>query len=203
MQRFSRPLIAAMLVAAAGLKASAQTRSPWSIQGSALYTQLGGKANSGVGAGSGLELQGRRKINPLVSLGCGIQGTGHPLKGAIGSERLRGIFCEPRRVVDVNSESVFPYVSGRLSILRRSISSDTLRSSAFGAGLALGAGAVMPMSNTSGRFPMLFEMGASGGYTLYNSFTAENGNKSGSGRGWNFIFRLGFAVGLPIGEGSK
>lgn len=202
MHRFCRPLIATSLLCATALPAAAQTRAYWSVQGSALYTALGGRANGGIEPGAGFELQGRRRINPLLSMGCGIQGTSHSLTGGIGGERMRGVFCEPRRVVDVNSESVFPYVSARLSVLRRSIFSDSLRSGALGAGLALGLGTVLPMSSTSGRFPMLFEVGTSAGYTLFSNY-AGDGYKTGSGRGWSFILRLGLAVGLPFGDPQK
>jgi hypothetical protein len=198
-----RPLsAAALLIPVAVVSAGAQTRSNWSVQGSALYAGLGGEAYSGIDAGAGFEVQARRKLSPVWSLGCGFQGTYHSLSAFSGDLKLQGAFCEPRRLVDINSESVFPYVAARGAVLRQSLSSGDFKSSADGATMNLGAGIMMPFGNTAGSFPTLLELGASAGYTWFGDFSATSGTGEGSvtgstGGGWNFVLRVGIAVGLP------
>src|SRR5205814_2103480 len=62
-----RVLMAVVLVGIATPAAGAQTRSTWSLQGSALYAGLKGDAYDGLDPGAGFELQVRRKLTPLWS----------------------------------------------------------------------------------------------------------------------------------------
>jgi hypothetical protein len=208
MTPYSRPLIATLLLCAAQLPAAAQTRSTWSVQGSALYAGLGGRAYKGIDPGAGFELQGRRKLDPLWSLGCGVQGTYHSLSSFSGSETLEGLFCEPRKLVDINSERVFPYLSARAALLRQRITSGDDSRSAKGLALNIGTGIMMPIANTAGNYPTLLEIGASGGYTQFGNFTKNVGgltveNDQPNGGGWNFVVRVGVAVGLPYGTPKR
>ena len=113
MNSYFRPVISGVLLCVAHLSAAAQTRNEWSVQGSWLYSGLGGSPYEGIEPGRGFEVQGRKKINQFWSVGCGVQGTHHTMKSSSGKETLQGLFCEPRRLVDINSEHFFPYLSGR------------------------------------------------------------------------------------------
>ena len=195
-------LCALILLAGAIVPAAAQTRSTWSLQGSALYSGLGGNAYSGIDAGPGFEVQARRKLSPVWSLGCGFQGTYHSLSAFSGDLKLQGGFCEPRRLVDINSESVFPYLSARASVLRQSLTSGAFKSSADGATINVGTGIMMPFGSSAGSFPTLLELGISAGYTWFGDFSATSGTGQGAvtgstGGGWNYVLRVGIAVGLP------
>jgi hypothetical protein len=203
-----RPLIPAVLLCVAHLSAAAQTRSDWSIQGSALYAGLGGSPYRGIKAGSGFEVQGRRKLNQFWSLGCGVQGTNHSLTTLSATETLQGLFCEPRRLVDINSEHFFPYFSGRAAVLRQRLTSGDITKSARGVTMNLGTGMLIPLINTAGNYPTLFEIGVSGGYTEFGDFiTTQRGEtvekRDPIGGGWNYVVRVGLAVGLPFGNSSK
>jgi hypothetical protein len=208
MNSYSRPLIAAALLCVAQFSASAQTRNAWSVQGSALYAGLGGSPYRGIKPGAGFELQGRRKLNQFWSLGCGVQDTHHSLKEFAGSETLQGLFCEPRRLVDINSERFFPYLSGRAAALRQRLESGSVTRTAKGFTMNVGTGMLMPVGNSAGSYPTLFEVGASAGYTQFGDFVTSKGGitiekADPTGGGVNFVVRVGLVVGLPFGNSSK
>jgi len=200
MRLFSR-LVSAALFAGLTLPLSAQTRSTWSVQGSGLFAGLGGDAYAGIDPGVGFELQVRRRLDSFWSLGCGFQGTYHSFSDFQGDVKLQGGFCEPRRLVDVGSEKVFPYVSARASVLQQSVSDPTgFDGSATGFTFNLGGGVMLPLGSGASTHPTVLELGASAGYTSFGDFnaTAPSGRKltSSTGGGYNFILRLGLAVGL-------
>jgi hypothetical protein len=197
--RLSSRLVSAALFAGLSLPLGAQTRSTWSVQGSGLFAGLGGDAYSGIDPGPGFELQIRRRLDPTWSLGCGFQGTYHSLSAVSGDVKLQGLFCEPRKLIDIQSDKVFPYVSARGSVLRQDLTSGTFESSANGATANLGAGLMMPFGNGASAHPTVLELGASAGYTWFGDFSANapGGTISGStGGGFNFILRIGLAVGM-------
>ena len=200
-----RLITAAVLVGVATHRGGAQTRTTWSVQGSGLYAGLRGDAYNGIDPGAGFEAQIRRKLAPVWSLGCGFQGTYHSLTQFSGNMSLQGVFCEPRRLVDINSESVFPYLSARGAVLRERLTSGTSTGSADGATINVGTGVMMPFGNTAGSYPTLFELGASAGYSSFGDFIVTDTRGAGSvtvssGSGWNFVLRVGIAIGLG---GSK
>jgi hypothetical protein len=209
MKPYFRPLIAATLFCVAHRSAAAQTRSDWSVQGSGLYAAFRGSAHRGVKPGGGFELQARRKLNQYWSLGCGVQDTHHSLSdGFLGNETLQGLFCEPRRLVDINSEHFFPYFSSRAAVLRQQLESGDITRTARGVALNIGTGLLMPFMNTRGNYPTLFEVGVSGGFTNFGDFTTTQssqtaGNTVPHGAGWNYVVRVGLAVGLPFGSSMK
>jgi hypothetical protein len=208
MNSYVRPLIAAALVSIPCFTAAAQTRNEWSVQGSALYAGLGGSPYDGIKAGTGFELQVRKRLNQYWSLGCGVQDTHHSLKQLSGSETLEGVFCEPRKLVDINSERFFPYFSGRASALRQRLTSGTITSRARGFTVNFGTGMLMPVAGGASRYPTLFEVGVSGGYTQFSDFiTSQNAvtieKRNPQGGGWNFVARVGLAVGLPFGTPAR
>jgi hypothetical protein len=208
MNSYVRPLIAAALVCVPQFTVAAQTRNEWSVQGSALYAGLRGAPYDGIKAGAGFELQLRKRLNQFWSLGCGVQDTHHSMRQLNGNETLEGIFCEPRKLVDINSERFFPYFSGRAAALRQRLTSGTITSSARGFTVNFGTGMLMPVAGGKSRYPTLFEVGVSGGYTQFGDFiTSENDvtieKHSPQGGGWNFVARVGLAVGLPFGTPSR
>jgi hypothetical protein len=202
--RASTRLLTASLVA--GLVqlpavAGAQTRATWSIQGSGLFAGLGGDAYAGIDPGAGFELQIRRRLNPYWSLGCGFQSTFHSFSEFSGDVKLQGGFCEPRRLVDVGSEHVFPYVSARGSVLQQAVSDPTgFSGSANGLTANVGAGIMVPFGSSTSSFPTVLELGGSAGYTWFGDFSAQvtSGRQltKSTGGGFNFILRVGLAVGL-------
>jgi hypothetical protein len=97
---------------------SAQSAQPYAVQVSALFTMI--QAGNTRVAGSGVEVQQRfnrvyaTETFGALSLGVGAQFTVHTK----GRDRLeiRGLFAEPRWVPPLATETVFPYVSMRLSL---------------------------------------------------------------------------------------
>jgi opacity protein-like surface antigen len=123
---------------AAAPNADAQSRQPWSAQGSLLYTaqDLGGTA--GTIGGIGFEAQARRTY-PRWSLGAGLQYSNHETgPDALG---LTGIFVEPRFVPAVTVGPFAPYIAGRLAFLRGSLSADLIDADGSSNGFAIGGGA--------------------------------------------------------------
>ena len=197
----SRLVLAALVLCIAHQSTAAQTRSTWSVQGSVLLAGLGGSAYSGIDPGGGFELQARRKLSPTTSLGCGFQGTYHTFTKFQGDVKLQGVFCEPRQIIDVGSESVFPYLSARGSVLQRNDSDSTgFNASATGFTANVGGGLMVPFGSATSSHPTLLEFGASAGYTWFGDLTATLANgrtqTRTTGGGWNFVLRVGFAVGL-------
>ncbi len=200
MRPFSRLALAALALALVQRSAGAQTRNSWSVQGSALVTGLGGSAYSGIDPGPGFELQARRKLSPTSSLGCGFQGTYHAFTKFQGDVKLQGLFCEPRQIVDIGSEKVFPYLSARGSVLERNDSDNTgFNASATGFTANAGAGMMIPFGSPAAAHPTLLEFGASAGYTWFGTLTATSNGVTqthATGGGWNFVLRAGLALGL-------
>lgn len=207
MNSYFRPVISGVLLCVAHLSAAAQTRNEWSVQGSWLYSGLGGSPYEGIEPGRGFEVQGRKKINPFWSVGCGVQGTHHTMKSSSGKETLQGLFCEPRRLVDINSEHFFPYLSGRAALLSQHLTSGEVTHSARGFTASIGTGILTPILSPA-SYPALFEIGASAGYTEFGDFiTTVRGTtiekKDASGGGWNYVVRVGLSVGLPWGTPTR
>ena len=136
----------------------AQIRSKWSAQGSGLFGGYGGSDSfRGVGEGWGFEAQARWRITPLWSVGCGFQGTYHDFPGFDGQARFEGFFCELRRVVDVGSTRVYPYLGARAAYMYRNYN-DSTRFDASSNGFIgnLGAGIMVPIGSRSANYPMVW-----------------------------------------------
>jgi hypothetical protein len=201
MRPTARLVLAALALSIALGSARAQTRSTWSIQGSGLVAGLGGSAYSGIDPGGGFELQARRKLTPTVSLGCGFQGTYHTFTKYQGNMKMQGAFCEPREIIDVGSESIFPYIAARGSVLQRNDTDPTgFDATAAGVTANGGAGVMIPFGSATSSHPTLLELGASVGYTWFGniSWTDRTGRSftHETGGGWNFVTRVGLAIGL-------
>jgi hypothetical protein len=207
MNSYFRPVISGVLLCVAHLSAAAQTRNEWSVQGSWLYSGLGGSPYDGIEPGRGFEVQGRRKIDQFWSLGCGVQETHHTVKSSSEKEALQALFCEPRRLIDINSEHFFPYLSGRAAILSQHLTSGDVTLSARGFTANVGTGILTPIVSPA-KYPALFEIGVSGGYTEFGDFiTTRDGitieKRDAIGGGWNYVVRVGLSVGLPWGNPTR
>ena len=207
MNSYFRPVISGVLLCVAHLSAAAQTRNEWSVQGSWLYSGLGGSPYEGTEPGRGFEVQGRKKINQFWSVGCGVQETRHTMKSSSGKETLQALFCEPRRLIDINSEHFFPYLSGRAATLSQHLTSGDVTLSARGFTASVGTGILTPIISPA-KYPALFEIGVSGGYTEFGDFlTTKDGitieKRDAIGGGWNYVVRVGLSVGLPWGNPTR
>jgi hypothetical protein len=201
MRLTSRFTVTALVLCSIPCWAGAQTRSTWSIQGSGLLAGLGGSAYSGIDPGAGFEVQLRRKLSPTASLGCGFQGTYHTFTKFQGDVKLQGAFCEPRQIVDIGSEKIFPYLSARGSMLQRNDTDKTgFNASADGFTANVGTGVMVPFGSPTATHPTLLELGVSTGYTWFGdlTWTPPTGPPvtRETGGGWNFVVRVGVAVGL-------
>jgi opacity protein-like surface antigen len=162
-----------------------------------------GDAYEGLKSGPGLEAQFR--ITPSVwSFGFGVQGSAHSFDDVdLGNEdvTLAGLFFEPRRVLDVGSGRVAPYVSARLAYLRQSLDIDVegtkVSASASGAQINGGGGVLVRLSPR-----VNLDLGATYGYIRFGDVevdvegfgsTKVDGT---SGNGSNLVLRAGFAIGL-------
>jgi len=114
-------------------RADAQSPQPTALQLSLLATTvtLQGEARPGIGVEG--QFRGQPKSTPGYSFGLGVQYSGH--KAGSQNFNIRGLFFEPRRVIDVGRFDVQPYVALRLAALQ--LASDFAETSggyAFGGG---------------------------------------------------------------------
>jgi Outer membrane protein beta-barrel domain len=221
----SRPVITALL-AIAGLSAplAAQSAQRWSLQASGLYVGVLGDAYDGLKNGVGGEVQLR--VTPsLWSYGAGLQYSSHALAEADQfNVALTGIFFEPRRVFDIGSAKVAPYVSARLAYLQQSAdlgeAQDTrITNAPDGVSLAVARRATLELSasgfqgNVGGGVlvklsPRInLDLGLTLGAIRFGDAVLKvDGRESGSfdgtsGTGQNAVVRAGLAIGL--GGGAK
>lgn len=184
-------LATALCVPIIAPNAYAQSRQPWSIQGSALYTaqDLGGTA--GTVGGIGFEAQARRTF-PSWSVGAGVQYSRHTSgPDALG---LTGLFIEPRYVPPVTAGPFAPYLAGRLVYLRGSLDADLIEGSGSSSGFALGAGAglIYPLTRR-----VNFDIGGAVLHQSLGNITLDDANETEI----EFPSFFGFVVkaGLSIG----
>ena len=123
------PVSRSLLVAGASLFSAVmslplmgQSAQRLSVQASGLHVSAFGEAYEGLNAAPGGEVQLR--FTPGVwSFGIGAQGSSHAFDDAnFGGEKvlLAGLFFEPRRVIDIGSSRVAPYLSARVALLQQS-----------------------------------------------------------------------------------
>ena len=178
--------------------AQAQSRYPFSIQGSGLYARVLGDAYESIDLlnGYGFELQGRWTPGAL-SFGAGYQRTNHSAES--GEWTLSGAFFEPRFVIDVKSDRFAPYVSGRFSVLHLDGTKDELSASTSGINLNLGGGLLLSLGQAGGGRSNL-DIGATYGYTRFGDFTLAQGGGAETleslGSGKNIVIRIGLVIGL-------
>lgn len=199
------PVLLVALVALAGVAAPAraQSASRFSIQASALYVGVFGKAFQGVKGGGGFEVQVR--YNPSAfSIGAGYQASVHTMdfNGQSQNVNFAGPFIEPRYVIDVHSRRAAPYVSGRLAFLQQTadvpVQGTTVHLSASGTQYNLGGGVLMRLSRR-----VNLDLGATYGRIHFNTVNASvpgagtvQFNTGSSGGGENLVLRAGVAIGI-------
>ncbi|MBL8985213.1 MAG: outer membrane beta-barrel protein [Gemmatimonadetes bacterium] len=180
--------------------ATAQSAQKVSVQVSALGASLSGDGFEGWGTGTGFEGQVRYNHSAL-SIGGGFQLTRHALDGFDNKVSLGGAFLEPRYVIPTKSNSVAPYASLRLSVLKESGTLDDgvdeVTVSASGLTFNGGGGVLFRLTQT-----LNLDVGVTWGYTNFGDISAKvNGttvNFPGldAGSGTNAVFRVGLALGL-------
>ena len=190
--------LAALGVVVAAPNAVAQSRQPWSVQGSALYTAQDFGGEAGTIGGLGFEAQARRTF-PGFSLGAGLQYSRH--KSGPDALNLTGIFVEPRFVPNVTMGSFAPYLAGRVVFLRASLDSELLDATGSSNGLAFGAGAglIYPLTRR-----VNFDVGGAvirqslGNMTLDDAGDIEVEFPSFLG----YVVKAGFSIGFEPGASS-
>ena len=205
-----------MALAATAPRAEAQSAQKWSIQGSLFSSTLFGDNPifQNVEAGAGFEIQFRWTPS-LLSLGAGFQWTTHKQNLLDGQPNLvdkpnttlNGFFVEPRYVILVGSNTVAPYASSRISVLRQKTSADfliqqqttvtraNLSATATGINFNLGGGLLFRVGSR-----VNLDVGATYGISSFGNFvTTVDGqeiDRAGSSTGQNLAVRFGVAVGL-------
>ena len=126
----------------------AQSAQPYSVQLAALFTSFdnGGASVGGVGVEPQFRLNRLYSTEGFgaLSLGIGGQFTSHSRGG--DKLRISGLFFEPRYVPALGSNTIFPYVSARLSFLRQSNNFDAPSTS--GTGFGAGGGVAIKLTRT-------------------------------------------------------
>lgn len=207
MQVSFRLLTAAALVAAVQNPLGAQLRSNWSVQASGLFSDFTGDSFSHINSGWGLELQARRRITRLWSVGCGFQATYHDHRVPSGDVRFEGGFCEPRKAWPLKNESLYPYIGLRGAFVQRTDTnndSTSFNASTYGWTTNLGAGIMVPIGAKTARFPFLIDLGGSVGYASFNKLVDQPNEvivaTRPGGHGVMYMLRAGVAVGLLAGH---
>jgi hypothetical protein len=173
------------------------------VQASGIFVGTFGEAYDGLKNGPGFEAQFR--ITPSAwSFGFGIQGSAHSFDDEVldsESVTLAGVFFEPRRVIDVGSSQVAPYVSARLAFLQQSLDLDingtTVSASANGAQVNGGGGILVRLSPR-----VNLDLGATYGLIRFGDVEVDIAGvgrttvEGSSGNGSNLVLRAGVAIGL-------
>ena len=183
------PLVAFLALAP---PASAQTASPISLQVSGLWSIPFSGGLSGVSAGPGVEAQIR--YNPsLFSIGVGAEISWHDVTGTDRSVRLTGAFIEPRYVIQTSSESIAPYLSGRVAVSQTTFEVSNLTST--GTGFTVnGGGGLLIVLGSNVNLDLSATIGVKGLGTATVATTPPTIFDLGSGN--NVIIRVGLAIGL-------
>lgn len=195
--------ISVFAVALSSIPAAAQSAQRYSVQASGIFVGTFGEAYDGLKNGPGFEAQFR--ITPSAwSFGFGIQGSAHSFDDEVldsESVTLAGVFFEPRRVIDVGSSQVAPYVSARLAFLQQSLDLDingtTVSASANGAQVNGGGGILVRLSPR-----VNLDLGATYGLIRFGDVEVDIAGvgrttvEGSSGNGSNLVLRAGVAIGL-------
>lgn len=171
----------------------AQSAQKYAFQLAALSTTIdvggGGSGTTGVG------IEPQLRFNRLysteryaLSLGLGAQYTSH----ASGPDELNltGVFLEPRFVPVVGSTWVFPYISGRVALMRQS---SNFGSASAGSAFGAGAGLVIRLSST-----INFDAGAQLLRQQFGDFTfTDDGSPGGFNPFTTYAAKIGLNFGFP------
>ena len=177
--------------------AGAQSAQRFSMQISGLYASLFGQAYEGFGGGMGFEGQLRYTTQLGWSFGAGYQRTQHDIEGISEKASLSGPFFEPRYTIELTQfVNLAPYVSGRLSVLKESLSERGFEGTASGFTLNGGGGVLVRLGPR-----VNLDLGATFGYTSFGDakiFDTVTGQTTTvpNGNGSNVVLRTGLAIGL-------
>ena len=134
-----------LVVAAAPVRASAQSAQPWSLQ--ALFLEASQKVGGQLISGGGFE--GQLRYSPGVwSFGLGYQYSTHKSSSGQTKINISGVFLEPRYAIDIGSDRVAPYLAGRLAYLHQSTTLDIGSVSSSGSAFGAGGGVIIRASST-------------------------------------------------------
>jgi len=168
----------------------------------------------------GFGVEGQVRYTPgAFSIGAGAQWTTHDshtfdfLQGSgitvagTPTVRLYGLFVEPRYTININSQTVAPYVSARVAWLKvdnegtltDGTDSVTVKGTASGPAINLGGGFLFRLTSR-----VNFDAGFTYGYVSFGDLTIEvtppdpnvPPQTSPTKSGTNFVGRLGVAIGL-------
>lgn len=172
--------------------ASAQTLQLFSLQFSGLGSVPFGTGLEFVSAGYGWE--GQLRINPsssFWSFGFGVEQTFHDATEIPGATvTLTGGFFEPRRVIDIGSNSVALYIAGRAALSQFTFTEGLAESTANGFTLNGGGGLLIVLGSRAN-----LDLGATVGYKKLGQ-TDIQGSLFDLGTGANAVLRAGLAIGL-------
>lgn len=181
--------LTAALIALPG-QVEAQSAQMFSLQLSGLGSVPFGGRLDDISLGAGWEAQIR--VNPSFwSFGFGVEQTFHDvIRVDDRSVTLTGGFFEPRRVIDVGSDSAAPYISARFALSRLTFAQGEAESSANGYTINGGGGVLIRMGER-----VNLDLGATLGFKELGE-TRFMGLPSDMGSGANAIGRIGLAIGL-------
>lgn len=198
----------AIIFAISANSLSAQSAQRYSLQVSGIHVGVFGDAYEGLKAGIGGEAQIR--FTPGVwSFGLGAQMSKHGSDMEDFSDYnvdLAGVFFEPRRIIDVGSKHVAPYISARLAYLQQSTEVDvyyaefgesTVKAKASGSQINGGGGLLFRMSSR-----VNLDLGVTYGLIRFGDPEYEISGQGkvkldqGGANGQNLVLRAGLAIGL-------
>jgi len=192
-QRFARFTVA-LAVASASLSkvAIAQSAQKYAVQFAVLSTSIDGTGGNSIG-GVGVEPQIRYNLAYAkeslggLTLGLGGQWTSH----SSGSDNLKisGVFLEPRWVPRTRSNRLFPYISGRLALLRQS---SNFGSASTGAGFGAGAGLAVKLTPT-----VNLDAGLALVRQRFGAFVFSDNSTGEFNPFTTYAAKIGFTVGFP------
>lgn len=191
----------------------AQSAQALSVQVSGLYASLFGDPFEGFKSGTGFEAQLRYTFPSGFSVGAGYQRTTHEidfndpqLNSYDQDVSLSGPFIEPRYTFELpGSTSIFPYISGRLSMLQQNVDLsgrfDTgeqffIDGESSGLTANLGGGILARLAPR-----VNLDVGVTYGYTNFDDLTLRERGSGVSetsewGSGQNVVARIGLSIGL-------
>ena len=186
--------LATLAVGAAVASLPAQSRQPFSIQASGVFTGVGGESFEGLKAGPGFDAQLRARTKRL-SLGLGYQLSHHGSDRPGSTMSLSGPFAEPRYLVTAKSQWT-TYLAARFALLKQSYSASDFDGSTTGSAIYGGGGVTRALGART-----YLDLGMAYGYTTFKSSQAtEHGTGTEfplpSGSGKNFVTHVGLSLGL-------
>lgn len=192
-QRLTRVSAAALFASVAlSASATAQSAQKYAVQFAVLSTSIDGTSGNSIG-GVGVEPQIRYNLAYAkeslggLTLGLGGQLTSHSSGG--DDLKISGLFLEPRWVPNTGSSRFFPYISGRLALLRQS---SNFGSASGGTGIGAGGGFAIKLAPTVNLDAGLALVRQQFGAFVFTDNTAGEFNPFTT-----YAAKIGITVGFP------